>query len=221
MVDLVVYGASGFGQQVMFWVEDANAAEPRFRIRGFVDDDPTTHGGEHTGHAVLGGGDWLRERAKSAPVAVVLGLASPAVKRQLVRELRAPGIDFPSIVHPSAVVSGHAVIERGAVLAPGCVASVNVRLGEFALVNTACTLGHDAQVGAYAALLPGVNVSGGALLGERVTVGTGAALVQGVEIGDGATVGAGATVLASLPAGCTAVGTPARPLSRGGDAGSA
>ena len=220
MRELVVYGASGFGQQVMFWVEDANAAEPRFRIRGFVDDDPSAHGDERTGHAVLGGGDWLRARAESAPVAVVLGLASPAVKRQLVRELPVVGIDFPSVVHPSAVVARHAVIERGALVAPGCVASVNVRVGEFALVNSACTLGHDAQVGAYAALLPGVNVSGGALLGEGVTVGTGAALVQGVEVGEGATIGAGATVVGDLPAGCTAVGTPARPLSRGGEAGS-
>ena len=38
MRDLIVYGASGFGQQVMFWVEEANEAVPRFSILGFVDD---------------------------------------------------------------------------------------------------------------------------------------------------------------------------------------
>ncbi|MBU4215391.1 MAG: acyltransferase [Actinobacteria bacterium] len=41
-------------------------------------------------------------------------------------------------------------------------------------------------------------------LGARVTV------VAGVTIGDGSVVGAGAVVTRSLPAGCIAVGTPAR-----------
>lgn len=214
MRDLVVYGASGFGQQVMFWTEDANAAEPRFRILGFVDDDPNAHGELRTEHRVLGGGDWLAERAGSGVVAVVLGLAGPDVKQRVVAALTDLAIEFPAVLHPTAVVSRHATVRRGATVGPGNVASVNVEIGEFATVNTACTLGHDARIGAFATVLPGVNVSGHVSVGEGVSVGTGAAIVQGVTIGAGTTVGAGATVVDDLPAGCVAVGTPARPRPR-------
>lgn len=212
MRDLVVYGASGFGQQVMFWVEDANAADPRFNVLGFVDDDPSAHGALRTGQPVLGGEQWLADRARAGAVAVAMGVAGPTVKQGVVGRLEGLAVEFPAVVHPSAVVSRHAHLERGALIGPGNVVSVNVTVGEFATVNTSCTLGHDARVGAYATLLPGVNVSGKVVVGSGVSVGTGAAITQEVEIGEQATVGAGATVLGDLPPGCTAVGTPARPL---------
>ena len=211
MRELIVYGASGFGQQVMFWVEDANAADPRFEVLGFVDDDGRSHAEVRTGHPVLGGRQWLVDRASSGTVAVVLGLAGPSVKRQIVDGLDGVDVDFPSIVHPSAVVSRHAALGRGATVGPGNVVSVNVDIGEFATVNTACTLGHDAGVGRFATLLPGVNVSGQVAVGEGTSVGTGAAIVQNVTIGAEVTIGAGATVVGDLPPGCVAVGTPARP----------
>jgi sugar O-acyltransferase (sialic acid O-acetyltransferase NeuD family) len=211
MRELIVYGASGFGQQVMFWVEDANAAGPRFEILGFVDDDAGSHGDVRTGHPVLGGREWLADRATSGPLAVVLGLAGPAVKRRIIEGLAAVEAEYPAIVHPTAVVSRHAAVGRGATVGPGNVISVNVGVGEFATVNTACTLGHDAQLGAYSTLLPGVNVSGHVEVGVGASIGTGAAIVQNVAIGAEATVGAGATVLGDLPPGCVAVGTPAQP----------
>ena len=214
MRDLVVYGASGFGQQVMFWVEDANAAEPRFRILGFVDDDSDAHGERRTGYPVLGGRDWLSDHARSGAVAVVLGLAGPPVKQRVISALAGLALEFPAVIHPSAVVSRHATVRRGATVGPGNVVSVNVEVGEFATVNTTCTLGHDARIGDYATVLPGVNVSGHVSVGEGVSVGTGAAILQGVTIGAETTVGAGATVVGDLPPGCVAVGTPARPRAR-------
>jgi sugar O-acyltransferase (sialic acid O-acetyltransferase NeuD family) len=212
MRDLVVYGASGFGQQVMFWAEDDNAADPRFDILGFIDDAPAMHGSTRSGYPVLGGSDWLRARAEEGDrVAVVLGLAGPEVKRAVVARLADLALELPPVVHPSAVVSRHATVSAGATVGPANVLSVGVEVGDFATVNTACTLGHDARVGPYATLLPGVNVSGHVIVGEGVSVGTGSAITQNVEIGPGATVGAGATVVDDLPPGCVAVGTPARP----------
>ena len=49
-------------------------------------------------------------------------------------------------------------------------------------------------------------------LGRDVWLGTRVIVLPGVTIGDGAVVGAGAVVSRSLPAGCVAVGSPARPV---------
>jgi serine O-acetyltransferase len=52
------------------------------------------------------------------------------------------------------------------------------------------------------------------VLGDGVFVGAGARVLGGVHVGDGASVGANAVVLDDVPAHATAVGVPARIVSR-------
>jgi serine O-acetyltransferase len=49
-------------------------------------------------------------------------------------------------------------------------------------------------------------------LGDNVTIGAGASVLGSIVIGDGAVIGANAVVLNDVPAGCRAVGNPARVL---------
>lgn len=96
-----------------------------------------------------------------------------------------PGVRFGDglrLPHPTGVV-----IHRNAVIGPGCMLMQQVTLGQLA--------------------------DGAApVLGAGVYVGSGAKILGGVSIGDGARVGANAVVLQDVPAGCTAVGVPARVL---------
>jgi serine O-acetyltransferase len=52
------------------------------------------------------------------------------------------------------------------------------------------------------------------ILGRGVSVGAGAKILGPVHVGDGAVIGANAVVLGDVPAGATAVGIPARVLSK-------
>jgi serine O-acetyltransferase len=52
------------------------------------------------------------------------------------------------------------------------------------------------------------------VIGDRVDIGVGAVILGGVTIGDDAAIGANAVVLRDVPAGCIAVGVPARILRR-------
>lgn len=49
-------------------------------------------------------------------------------------------------------------------------------------------------------------------VGSRVQIGANAILLGAITVGDDASIGAGAVVLHDVPAGCTAVGNPARIL---------
>jgi len=58
------------------------------------------------------------------------------------------------------------------------------------------------------------------VIGADVLIGTGARILGPVLIGDGCAIGANAVVMSDVPAGCTAVGIPARVIEgRGDDAG--
>ena len=76
----------------------------------------------------------------------------------------------------------------------------------------------DAEVGPNCLLFQQVTLgtvegrAGAPRLGGHVDVGAGARILGPVRIGDHAVIGANAVVLSDVPAGCTAVGVPARLL---------
>jgi serine O-acetyltransferase len=55
------------------------------------------------------------------------------------------------------------------------------------------------------------------ILGNRVNVGAGAKILGSVRIGDDVSIGANAVVLCDIPAGCAAVGIPAKVIRRRND----
>lgn len=56
----------------------------------------------------------------------------------------------------------------------------------------------------------GINNGGTPIIGKNVYIGAKATIIGPVKIGDGAKIGAGALVITDIPAGCTAVGVPAK-----------
>ena len=59
--------------------------------------------------------------------------------------------------------------------------------------------------------------AGAPRIGRGVLLSAGAMVLGNVEVGDFAKIGAGSLVLASVPSGSTAVGVPARLVSRAPD----
>jgi len=94
----------------------------------------------------------------------------------------------------------------------GSILTVNITIGEHVIVNLDCTIGHDAIIKDYCTLYPSVNLSGNTHLNSCVELGTGCQVIQGISIDTETIVGAGAVVVRNLPANCTAVGSPAKPI---------
>lgn len=208
MKQLVIYGAGGFAREVLALVHDINQESQRWDVLGFLSDDAATWGQTVNELPILGGQRWIEERRAS--VAVALAIGSPPVKRRTVQRASGANLSWATLVHPSVVASSYVVYGAGVVVTAGTILTSNIELADFSMLNLACTVGHDCTIGRYATTSPGVNVSGNVRIGEGCDIGTGAAIIQSVEIGQWSIVGAGAVVTRSLPANCTAVGTPAR-----------
>lgn len=213
---IVIVGAGGLGREVSEWVADINEVTPTFRLLGFLDDDPARHGEPCHGVTILGGVDWLAGQPPELGVSelgVIVAIGSPAAKRRVVERLRALGVTrFPVLRHPRAVIGRFVELGEGTLVCPGAILTTDIQIGRFVALNFNLTVGHDSRIDDYALLAPGVHVSGRVHIGEGCDLGAGAVVVPSAAIGPWTIVGAGATVTGALPANCTAVGTPARPI---------
>src|SRR5512143_2092944 len=108
-------------------------------------------------------------------------------------------------IHPGAQIGRFVFIDHG----------MGIVVGETAVIGEGSTIYQGVTLG-------GTSTVKGAkrhpTLGRNVIVGAGAKVLGGFTVGDGARIGSNAVVVKEVPAGATAVGTPARILPKDIDA---
>jgi len=182
-------------------------------IQGFVDDDPRKPGDVY-GLKILGGAEWLAERACCQAVAIALGIGDNFVRRAIVERCAPMGVRLLTAVHPAATISGSAKISPGVVIMAHAVVNADAVIGCGAIVNTGAIIEHDCNVGNFAHLSPRVAIGGHVEIGDFSWLGIGSTVISNRKIGTGSIVGAGATVIHNVDDWVVSVGVPARTLKK-------
>jgi sugar O-acyltransferase (sialic acid O-acetyltransferase NeuD family) len=212
MKRIAVVGAGGQARDTAWLIEQINAHAPTFEFVGFLVSDL----GALTPHdsAVEGDESWLDDNDIDA---LALGIGSPSARHAVAARLEAkhPSIEWPQLIHPSAIVA-HATntIGRGVMISSYVVATGGCTIGDHVVLNPHVTVGHDSEIRRATVMNHAAGVSGTTRIGERVLIGTGARVLQGLRVGQGATVGAGAVVTKDVEPDTVVVGVPARRLMR-------
>lgn len=171
------------------------------KILGFIDPAFAKGAQGPGGLPVLGGDEVLKELATSE-VQLVNGLGSigPTASRSAVyRRGKEAGFAFAQVVHPSAVVSGSAMLGEGVQVMAGCIIQTGANIGANSIVNTRASIDHDCEIGETVHIAPGVTLSGSVRIGDRAHIGPGAVVIQGITIGADSLVAAGAVVYRDVP----------------------
>ena len=209
MKDIIIVGASGFGREIVQYIEDINEAHPTWNILGFIDDNPNAlEGVEHDYHII----DSIKGHIPVRNAGYVCALAFPKTKEFVSKLLKEKGAEFVTIIHPTARVSRFAHIGEGCLITPASNVNTDAYLGDFVAV-LASGVGHDARVDDYSTLSGHVAVNGHVNIGKRVYVGCGAMIAPSKKVGEGATVGMGSVVISNVKAGTTVFGNPAKKLN--------
>ena len=213
MKQVAIFGASGFGREVMPLARQQWAASGELYQLVFVDDHLPA--AECNGHRVLTYAEWLDQPASSRHINIAI--ANSAVRQKLVERCKADGVQFFEVRAANVVQLDDVQLGEGAILSSFVHLTSNTRVGQHFHANIYSYVAHDCVIGDYVTFAPGVKCNGNVVVDDHAYIGTGAVLKQGqpnhpLVIGRGAVVGMGAVVTKSVAPGVTVVGNPAKPL---------
>lgn len=212
-----VYGASGFGREVMPLARAQLLAVGVPDDRLVFVDDAADEGQTANGQRVMRYESFLAEPAEARFAA--LAISNNLVREKLADRLRDDGVLPWSVAAVNVVVLDDVEVGEGALLCPFVTLTSNIRIGRQFHANIYGYVAHDCVVGDFVTFAPGVKCNGNIVIEDHAYIGTGAVIKQGkpgepLVIGRGAVVGMGAVVTRSVPAGATVVGNPARIMNK-------
>ena len=209
-----VYGASGFGKEVMPLVRQQY---PTLAKENFVFIDDGAEFQELNGYQVLGYTAFVAQASENK--AVVIAIANSVVREKLVQRLNEDQIQHLDIQASNTIILDEVEIGEGSLLCLFTCLTSNIKIGKFFHANIYSYVAHDCVIGDYVTFAPGAKCNGNIHIEDHAYIGTGAVIKQGTPekplvIGKGAVIGMGAVVTKSVPAGVTVVGNPARILEK-------
>ena len=202
MEKILIAGTNGLANEVASWVCN------KFEVIGYT--SPTESNENELG---LLGKHFLDSTVTpelTGTDLAILAVGTVGIKEKLYGLYKNKGFRFPTIVHPSSVISSSVMLGEGVIVAPNCVISPNVKVGIVTYINFQCGIGHDSVIGDFVQINPGSQLGGFTHVGNRTLIGSGSTILQRVNIGTDVTVASGSVVFAKVVDNSTAMGNPGR-----------
>lgn len=208
MKKICIVGTGGFSREILCLLTDlgeydnvAAFMEPEFLFKDM-----------NKNQRIMGKPIMSMSSFDSKTQKAVIGTGNSKIRQKVVEEQLAKDTEYPTIIHPNAIVSKWAKIGKGSIICAGTVITSQINIGDFAQLNLGTTIGHDCVIGDYFTTAPGVNISGICNFGQHVYFGTSSATRQGVNICDNVVIGMGAMVIKNIKESGTYIGMPAKKL---------
>lgn len=207
-----IYGASGFGKEVMPLVRQHYSQLNQDHIV-FIDDGRRLE--QLDGYKVLSYQQFMQHPATQK--AVTIAIADSQVREKLNAKLVQDNIEIVNVIANNALQYDNIIMGKGSIICGFVHLTSNIKIGKGFHANIYSYIAHDCVIGDFVTFAPRVSCNGNVHIEDHAYIGTGAVLRQGTPdkpliIGKGAIVGMGAVVTKDVPAGVTVVGNPARPL---------
>lgn len=203
---IFILGAGGFGREILNIFTDLGRNDD---VLAFLEENCQREG-KLINEKPLYDISKLDEYNKK-DVRLVCAIGTP-IRKKLIEKTKEMGFEYETLIHPSVIMSEWVKLGEGCIICAGNILTNQIKMGNYSILNLACTIGHDVIIKDYTTLSPGVHTSGNVSIGSECFIGTGAVIVEKVRIGNNSFIGAGAVVSKDIPNNVLAVGVPAKPI---------
>lgn len=208
MEKIIIVGASGHGKVITEIIEKNG----QYEIYGFIDSFKKI-GTNILGYKIIGDENYIPYLMEKEGIAKgIIAIGDNLKRKKMFKKIKSisHNFDFISAIHPSANISKYSTIGRGVAVMAGTVINAEAQVGDFSIVNTKASLGHDSILEKYSSLSSGVTVGGNVTIGKFTAISIGATIVNNITIGKHTIIGAGAVVTRKIGNFQIAYGIPAK-----------
>lgn len=210
MMDIAIYGAGGLGKEVACLIQHINNHCPTWNLIGFFDDGvPAGTSVSHYGQVL---GDIHALNAFPNELAIAVAVGNPTTVKMIVSCIANTNISYPNLIYPDLWVADKKTLTlgKGNIIEGACTLSCDVQIGDFNVLNGFINVGHDVQIGNFNTFMPGCRISGEVHIGEENLFGAGSFVLQQVHIGTNIKLAPGAYLFTHPKDGETYMGNPAK-----------
>jgi len=193
--DIFIYGAGGFGREVLSLINRLNTVNNVWNILGFIDDG-IPPGTFISDIPVLGDINFINNYEQKVAVAIAVG--NVKLIKGIYESIKNSNVYYPNIIDPLALIDPTVKLGKGNIITYLNFLSCNVVLNDFNILNTKCAIGHDSHLGSFNILNPNVQISGNVQIGNETFWGLNSSVVQGKRIANNSTIGASSLLLKSI-----------------------
>ncbi len=138
---------------------------------------------------------------------IIISIGNNRIRKKIAENLNCK---FATAVHPSAIISPFAQIDKGTVIMQQAVIQSSAKVGRHCIINTSSSVDHDCVLENYVHVSPNATLCGNVKVGEGSWVGAGSIIIPGITVGKWVTIGAGSVVINDIPDNVIAVGNPCK-----------
>lgn len=208
-ISLVIIGAKGCGRDFLWTIRDCNKVSKQYEVLGFIDDDESLKNKIIDNIPVLGGMEWFSTN-DIENISCVVAVADGDLRQKIVGKLTKKRINFPTIIHPSVIMSGFKDIGIGVIVQAGSIFAANTTIGNHVQVNLDCTIGHNTILDDFVTITTGVHIGGDNKIGTGTFIGSGAVTKEKLNIGKWCKIGAGTVLIDDVSDYSMYVGVPGK-----------
>jgi|SRR5690554_252471 len=206
---ILISGTGGISKEVLCLITDLGKYDD---VAGFIEPDFIIEKGNIPSN-IMGKPVLPYSKVDLTKHVVSLAMGDSKIREKSITQLP-EGIEFITLIHPTAVVSEWVEIGEGAIICAGTIITCNIKIGKHAQLNLNTTIGHDCEIGDFFTTAPNVNISGNCTFGDHVYFGTSSSIKQGISIKGDTIIGMGAIVTKNIDEPGVYVGIPAKKLAK-------
>tara|TARA_R110002049_G_scaffold296797_1_gene485189 strand:+ start:21811 stop:22503 length:693 start_codon:yes stop_codon:yes gene_type:complete len=208
MENILIIGASGHAKVIVDIIEK----QKQYNIVGFLDTFKEK-GEKLFEYTILGSENDLNEIVEQNNiVGCFVAIGDNCTRKIMSKKIAAlnPTIKFINAIHPNSTIGKEVELGHGIAIMPGVVINSDSKIGNFCILNTNSSLGHDGVMYNYSSISSGVRTGGNLRLNECSAVSIGATIIENIVIGKDTIIGAGSLVTKNIPSEVVAYGIPAK-----------